>query len=213
MTQAILFDMDGTLFQTDLILEPALEATFEVLRKERQWQGETPIEKYREIMGVPLSVVWETLCPNHSLELRNKSNDIFQQQLITLISKHRGALYDGVEETLAFLSERYPLFIASNGYIEYLAAIVEAYQLQRFIQQTYSIQSIASGNKSELVELVKTEHQIQGGFVVGDRASDIQAAKDNHFTSIGVRFDFAQDSELQYADHVVDSFKDIVKVI
>ena len=30
---AIIFDMDGTLFQTNLILEPALEATFEQLQK------------------------------------------------------------------------------------------------------------------------------------------------------------------------------------
>jgi len=29
MYSAVIFDMDGTLFQTNLILEPALEATFE----------------------------------------------------------------------------------------------------------------------------------------------------------------------------------------
>lgn len=213
MTEAIIFDMDGTLFQTDLILEPALETTFEILRKEKQWVGKTPVEKYREIMGVPLPVVWETLCPNHSLEIREKSNEIFQQQLIIQIRENKGALYDGVEETLTLLSERYPLFIASNGQIEYLQAIIEEYKLHRFIQHTYSIQVIPSGNKSELVQLVKTENQIQGVFVVGDRASDIQAAKDNNLTAIGVRFDFAQENELQYADYVVDSFQDILQVI
>lgn len=213
MTEAIIFDMDGTLFQTDLILEPALETTFEILRKEKQWVGKTPVEKYREIMGVPLPVVWETLCPNHSLEIREKSNEIFQQQLIIQIRENKGALYDGVEETLTLLSELYPLFIASNGQIEYLQAIIEEYKLHRFIQHTYSIQVIPSGNKSELVQLVKTENQIQGVFVVGDRASDIQAAKDNNLTAIGVRFDFAQENELQYADYVVDSFQDILQVI
>ncbi len=33
MSKAIIFDMDGTLFQTNLILDPALEETFDVLRK------------------------------------------------------------------------------------------------------------------------------------------------------------------------------------
>ena len=51
MNKAFIFDMDGTLFQTNLILEPALDATFDVLRTNGLWQGETPIEKYREIMG------------------------------------------------------------------------------------------------------------------------------------------------------------------
>lgn len=37
MSRAIIFEMDGTLFQTNLILEPALEVTFDVLRKENLW--------------------------------------------------------------------------------------------------------------------------------------------------------------------------------
>ncbi len=51
MSKAIIFDMDGTLFQTNLILEPALEATFEVLRKENLWDKKTPIEQYRGNYG------------------------------------------------------------------------------------------------------------------------------------------------------------------
>lgn len=44
MTKAFIFDMDGTLFQTNLILEPALDATFDVLRTKGLWQGETPLK-------------------------------------------------------------------------------------------------------------------------------------------------------------------------
>lgn len=51
MNKAFIFDMDGTLFQTNLILEPALDATFDVLRTNGLWQGETPIEKYRDNGG------------------------------------------------------------------------------------------------------------------------------------------------------------------
>lgn len=114
MSKAIIFDMDGTLFQTNLILEPALEETFDVLRKENLWDIKTPIEQYRKIMGVPLPVVWETLCPNHSLEIREKSNEIFHKKLIELIKAQKGALYADVERTLNELSKKHPLFIASK---------------------------------------------------------------------------------------------------
>lgn len=160
MSKAIIFDMDGTLFQTNLILEPALEETFDVLRKESLWDTITPIEQYRGIMGVPLPVVWETLCPNHSLEIRVKSNEIFHKKLIELIQAQKGALYAEVERTLNELCKKYPLFIASNGQIEYLQAIVETYNLDRFIQNTYSIQLIKSGHKSDLVQMVKSKNQI-----------------------------------------------------
>ena len=213
MSTAIIFDMDGTLFQTNLILEPALEATFDVLRRENLWEGATPIDKYRDIMGATLPEVWKTLCPNHSAEKRERSNALFHEHLIELIRGYKGALYDQVEETLEQLSSKYPLYIASNGQVEYLRAIVEVYRLERFIENTYSIELIESGNKSELVELVKTENGITSGFVVGDRASDIRAAKDNCLTSIGVRFDFSQENELKQADHVVESFAGLLEII
>ncbi len=213
MHKAIILDMDGTLFQTNLILEPALEATFNVLRKEKLWNMKTPIEQYRKIMGVPLPVVWETLLPNHSIEVRKKSNDYFHNHLIDLIRGHQGALYDDVEITLNELSKKYPLFIASNGQIEYLQAIIETYNLERFIKHTYSIQLIKSGHKSDLVQMVKTENQIREGFVVGDRSSDISAAKDNDLIAIGVNFDFAQEVELKQADYVVNNFKEILELV
>ncbi|MFJ8071737.1 HAD hydrolase-like protein [Peribacillus sp. NPDC096447] len=213
MSKAIIFDMDGTLFQTNLILEPALEETFDVLRKENLWDTKTPIEQYREIMGVPLPVVWKTLCPNHSLEIRVKSNEIFHKKLIELIQAQKGALYADVERTLNELSKKYPLFIASNGQIEYLQAIVETYNLDRFIQNTYSIQLIRSGHKSDLVQMVKNKNQIGNGYVVGDRSSDISAAKDNELIAVGVNFDFAQEDELKQADFVVNNFKEILELV
>lgn len=213
MKKAVIFDMDGTLFKTDLILEPALEATFDVLRANNLWDGKTPIEQYRAIMGVPLPVVWETLCPNHSLDVRKNSNKIFQQKLMELIRAQTGALYEEVEDTLHKLSQMYPIFIASNGEIEYLQSIVETYQLDRFIQGTYSIQQVDSGNKSDLVNLVKETNQIEEGYVVGDRSSDINAAKDNSLIAIGVNFDFAQEEELKQADYVVNHFKEILDIV
>lgn len=213
MNSAVIFDMDGTLFQTNLILEPALEATFEQLRQKGQWTGITPIEKYRDIMGVPLPVVWETLCPEHSPQIREQSNQLFQLALIEQIKMGNGALYEGVKSTLTKLAQTQPLFIASNGQNDYLQAIAETYNLTKWIKGIYSIDLITSGNKSELVATVLKENDILNGFVVGDRSSDIQAALDNDLLSIGVRFDFAQEKELEKAEYVVSQFADILAII
>lgn len=213
MTQAIIFDMDGTLFQTNRILEPALEATFAHLRQEGLWQGKTPLEQYRAIMGVPLDVVWQTLCPQHTLQQQQKNNAYFQQALITQIENGIGALYENVELTLQQLAAHFPLYIASNGQVPYLQAIMKHYDLYRFINKIYSIDCVPSGNKSELVANLIRENTVTSGFVVGDRASDINAAKDNGLTSIGVRFDFAQEPELQQADYVVEQFEQLLSIV
>ena len=213
MQTAIIFDMDGTLFQTNLILEPALEQTFEHLRQNRLWSGATPIEKYRQIMGVPLNVVWENLCPQHSKEIQEQSNRYFQLALIEEIQRGNGALYPEVETTLQKLSELFPLFIASNGQTAYLQAITAHYRLDRWIKTVFSIDRIHTNNKSHLVELIIKEQQIYKGFVVGDRASDINAAIDNNLTAIAVNFDFAQLQEIQNAHFIVDQFSHIFEII
>lgn len=213
MNQGIIFDMDGTLFQTNKILEPALEGTFNVLREKRLWDGETPINKYREIMGVPLSVVWETLCPDFSQEERERSNELFQKKLNEMIRSKKGALYPHVSMTLHSLSSQYCLFIASNGHEEYLKTIVDTYELEKYFKKVYSIQLISSGNKAELVKKVVEENSLGKGWVVGDRLSDFQAAKDNGLISIGVNFDFAQEDELNQADIVIKDIKELTTLI
>ncbi len=217
MSFTMIFDMDGTLFQTDTILELSLEETFNYLRSRGLWVKQTPINEYREIMGVPLQVVWETLLPDHSNEIRAKANVIFQEKLIENINAGKGALYPNVEDILDHLkSNNYSLFIASNGLPEYLAAIVKYFKLDRWITETFSIQQIQSQNKTDLVNTIVTKYEIEKGAVIGDRLSDIHAAKFNGLIAIGCNFDFAQEDELVQADEIIDDMaqlKDIVAAL
>ncbi|MBS4174404.1 HAD hydrolase-like protein [Bacillus sp. FJAT-49736] len=214
MTYSIIFDMDGTLFQTDKILEISLEETFADLRKKGLWEKETPIKKYRDIMGVPLSVVWETLLPDHSMEVRSKANEFFHDQLIYTIQNGVGDLYPHVEELFTYLKNRnIPIYIASNGLPNYLEAIMKHYSLDNWVKEVFSIQQIESRDKTDLVHLVMKKYKIQRGAVVGDRLSDIKAAKANGLHAIGCRFDFAKEDELSFADTVIDDLMEIRGII
>lgn len=214
MSLSLIFDMDGTLFQTDKILEISLKETFNHLKNLGLWDKETPIETYRKIMGVPLPVVWETLLPNHSNEIREHSNEYFHKQLIKNINKGKGALYPSIEEVFNYLVENNcSIFIASNGQIEYLNAIVTFYNLDKWVTETFSIQQIQTQNKSDLVRTIIEKYQIEHGAVVGDRISDINAAKSNGFIAIGCNFDFAQEAELSFADMKIDSLVELISII
>lgn len=79
-----------------------------------------------------------------------------------------------------------------------------AYNLDNWVTETFSIQQIASLNKSELVHSIIKKHGITNAAVVGDRLSDINAAKDNGLVSIDCNFDFAKEDELSQADMVID---------
>ncbi|WP_027963698.1 HAD hydrolase-like protein [Halalkalibacillus halophilus] len=210
MNQAVIFDMDGTLFQTNQVLESALEETFEYLRKNGQWEGETPLKEYQNIMGVPLPEVWETLLPKQNKETQKKVDQLFLANLVKSIEKGKGALYSGTENLLKDLHDQgYDIFIASNGLVDYLDSIVSYYQLNRWVKGVYSIELISSNNKSDLVEKIIEENKVTSGAVVGDRLSDIRAAKDNGLVAIGCSFDFSKPEEMKKADYVITSLNEL----
>lgn len=214
MLQALIFDMDGTLFQTDKILELSLDDTFDHLRSLQLWNTITPIDKYREIMGVPLPKVWEALLPNHSNEVREQTDAYFLERLIENIKRGNGALYPNVKEVFSFIKENNcSVYIASNGLTEYLQAIVSYYDLDQWITETFSIEQIHSLNKGDLVKGILKRYDIKEAAVVGDRLSDINAAKDNGLIAIGCNFDFAQEDELAHADFVIDDLMELKGIL
>ncbi|WP_214813499.1 HAD hydrolase-like protein [Exiguobacterium sp. s196] len=214
MEHAVIFDMDGTLFRTDLILELALDETFDYLRSEEKWIGPTPIGQYRNIMGVPLPVVWKTLLPRHDEQTREEVDAYFLTRLIKNIENGNGALYPGVLELFEQLYQMgHSIFVASNGLVDYLQAIVTRYELDRWITETYSIQQIDTLDKGDLVAGIVKKYELQEGFVVGDRLSDISAARANGLISIGCRFDFAQEVELQEANYVVNHLAEVLDIV
>ncbi|WP_455330710.1 HAD hydrolase-like protein [Exiguobacterium profundum] len=214
MKHAVIFDMDGTLFRTDLILELALDETFDHLRSEEKWDGPTPIDEYRKIMGVPLPVVWKTLLPRHDEQTREEVDAYFLTRLIKNIENGNVALYPGVLELFEQLYQMgHSIFVASNGLVDYLQAIVTHYELDRWITATYSIQQIDTLDKADLVAGIVKKYEIQDGFVVGDRLSDISAARANGLISIGCRFDFAQETELKEADYIVNHLSEVLDIV
>ncbi|EOO21249.1 MULTISPECIES: HAD family hydrolase [Bacillus cereus group] len=214
MLQALIFDMDGTLFQTDKILELSLDDTFDHLRSLQLWDTITPIDKYREIMGVPLPKVWEALLPNHSNKVREQTDAYFLERLIENIKSGNGALYPNVKEVFSFIKENNcSIYIASNGLTEYLQAIVSYYDLDQWVTETFSIEQIHSLNKSDLVKSILKKYDIKEAAVVGDRFSDINAAKDNRLIAIGCNFDFAQEDELAHADLVIDDLMELKGIL
>ncbi|WP_459502596.1 HAD family hydrolase [Bacillus sp. C1] len=210
MLQALIFDMDGTLFQTDKILEISLDDTFNHLRSLNLWDTVTPIDKYREIMGVPLPKVWEALLPDHSNEVRKQTDTYFLERLVENIRSGKGALYPNVKEVFNYLKENNcSIYIASNGLTEYLQAIVSYYNLDHWVTETCSIEQIQTLDKGDLVKTIIQKYDIKKAAVVGDRLSDINAAKDNGLVAIGCNFDFAQEDELVQADFVINDLMEL----
>ena len=131
--------------------------------------------------------------PDHSVEERELTDKYFLERLLENIRLGNGALYPNVQDVFTYLKENNcTIYIASNGLIDYLEAIVSFYRLDQWVTETFSIEQIDSLNKSHLVRNIVQKYGITNGAVVGDRLSDINAAKESGLFAIGCNFDFAR---------------------
>jgi phosphoglycolate phosphatase len=214
MKKGIIFDMDGTLIQTELILEEALNHTLRELDSNGIKYVDNPIEKYQEIMGVALNVVWRRLLLKPSDEHVYMVNNHFQNALISCILSGKSSLYNGAEEALKDIKNKgYSIYIASNGDQKYLSAIYEKHGLQKYFSGVYSINEIETDNKADLVKYIMEKETVLPEFIIGDRLSDFMAGKSNNIKAIGCKFYFSKEAELLEANYVVDSLSELREII
>jgi phosphoglycolate phosphatase len=217
--KAIIFDLDGTLFQTEKVGVPAFRETFAQLRRDGLYQGELPTdEKIRSVFGMTHEEIWETLLPQSSDEVRHLADKLMLAKELELFEKGVGQCYPGVEETLnQLVAQGWTLFIASNGVGPYVRGALSSKGLISLFKGIYTAGDYETETKVDLVRICKETHGITHGFMVGDRSSDVRAGKENGLTVIGCRYadfpQFGKEDELQGADHTVSTFPELLIIV
>ena len=215
---AFIFDMDGTLFQTETLAVPAFHRTFERLVEQGLYTGSQPTEQQiQSSFGMTSNELWRHLLPDANKEVRKQADHWMLEEELHLLQQGKGALYPGVKSVLHQLSDAgWPLFIASNGMGPYVKGIIEIHGLRLLFKGVYTAGDYQTAAKEDLVKILMTEHQITGGYMVGDRSSDVRAGKMNGLTVIGCKYadfpQFSQEMELEGADFIIESFPDLLKI-
>ncbi|MGG4495257.1 HAD-IA family hydrolase [Brevibacillus reuszeri] len=212
---AILFDMDGTLFQTEKLSTPAFSRTFEQLKDKGLWDGRTPDEsEITNVLGMTIEQVWNKLLPGASDEAVHAADTFLLENEIQLIKERITDLYPGVKETLQTLhAQGHALFVASNGQEAYIDAICEEYGIKSLLTDLYSAGRFSTKSKNDLVAKLLSDYQIKQAVMVGDRHSDVEAGTTNGLITIGCDFGFAQPGELEGATIVITNFPQVLEIL
>lgn len=213
--QAIVFDMDGTLFQTESLLVPAYHKMFDELREEGLYAGETPpVELILESLGMLLAQIWKNVMPDAGEAAHRRADELLLRLEIEGLEEGGTLLYPGVIDTLKALKERgVRLFVASNGLEDYIHSIVVVHELKELFEGLYSAGGQGTATKVELLRLLLDNHGIEHAWMVGDRSSDVEAGKENGQTVIGCSYaGFGRGEELEGSDVIISRFEDILEL-
>lgn len=215
--QAMLFDLDGTLFQTEKLLLPAYEAAFETMRQEGSYTGETPPkERILGSLGMLLEHIWERVLPDADEQVRRRADELLLKEQKDRLARGEGvSFYPGVGQTLKALHERgIALYVASNGLEPYVRGVIEGGGLAGLFSGLYSAGEYGTRSKVDLVKLAMERHQLKSAWMVGDRSSDVEAGKSNGLYVVGCDYaQFGKQSELEGADAVIRSFPELLELL
>jgi len=210
---AMIFDIDGTLFKTESVLERAYYKTFAYLQENGLYRKQVPpIEKFYGALGKLLDEIWAEVLPGETEAVRQIASEKLHEYELEGLLQGKGELYGGVAETLKALHRQgIRLFVASNGLEEYVKEVVRSCGIAPYFQKVYSAGEYKTPSKVRLVEMIMEENRLNNAWMIGDRSSDVEAGKANGLVVIGCDYaDFKSDGELDRADAVITDFRQLL---
>lgn len=174
----IIFDLDGTLFQTKCCVTSA----FYRLSKELGiaiTEEEITMEIGKKTYDFLKSLLPESINPN---DVRERFREIEREE----VQKH-GKLFPNTEKVLKKLkNDGHSLYICSAGSYEYVELVLSKTKIADLFNQIFSANSDKS--KSDIIrEIINSNSR---AVVIGDTKSDVDAAEINKIPSIASLFGY-----------------------
>lgn len=185
MKKAILFDLDGTLWDSSkevalswsLALEP-----YSIAVTQQQVQS---------VMGKTLPEIAALLFPDRSEEERRQLLCECSKAEEAYLRAHGATLFPDLEATLNTLSQQYDLAIVSNCQEGYIEAFLDYYGFWKYVQDTENA-GRTGRSKGENIRLVMLRNGYTQAIYVGDTQKDCDAAEYAHIPFVHASYGFGQ---------------------
>lgn len=196
----VIFDFDGTIHKTELVYKPALYKTL----------GELGIDPnsldYRKYIGMSPKACWDDILNDDS----NKDHLIkLNGRRIRENLEKTGQLYENAYKTLAYLKEKYDLYILSKCLRAYMDEARRVYGLDKYFTRYLVGEDFDFIDKYEILRQSLEDDYI----MVGDRKEDILAGYKNNQKSVFASYGYGKPEEGRLADYKIDDICQLMEIL
>lgn len=205
-TQALIFDLDGTLWDTAQACAVGWNRALKQLQL--PYPEASPADLGR-CMGKTAAEIREMFFPDLPLEESVRIlAECFQEELAA-IRELGGNLYPGVAETLPKLARLYPLYLVSNCDPPYLDAFRQTTTLSRFFFDM-ECHGATGLSKGENICLIMERNQLDSAVYIGDTHGDHEGAEMAAIPFIHARYGFG---EAPACEHRIAHFAELLELL
>ena len=204
-TGHVIFDLDGTLYDTEKVSVEALQTALSKFNI-----SDVTDDEIRGQFGEVTDTIVRNLVPDMGEKFYMSLKEEIKYQEEKLIPK-KGELYEGIEDMLDELEKNgYDLSICSNGRKKYITIVLETTDIEDYF--THIRGNVPGKSKADQLGSLLDELNTKTVVMVGDRYHDIEAAKKVGVPSIGVAYGFGRE-EVESADHIAEDPMDIYEIV
>ncbi len=211
MKKGIIFDMDGTLWDS---AEGVAKSWMEVLVEEYPELPEITEDDIQAVMGKTMDVIARLLFPTLTEEKQMEVLDKCCIRENDYLAEHGGVLYPELENTLAKLQKDYNLYIVSNCQSGYIEAFLQHYDFEKYFEdiECYGNNEFSKG---ENIKLIVERNNLDKAVYVGDIQGDYEATMEAGLPFIHAAYGFGTISAdvpaIQKFSDLPETVKEILK--
>ena len=205
--EAILFDLDGTLWDS---ADGVLKTWNMVIAKHPECnRGLLTEEELAGYFGLPMKEIANRMF-SHSTE---EEKEVLMEECCKLenkyLAEHGGILFPKLAETLEILHKEYKLFIVSNCQSGYIESFIKAHKMEAYFDdiQCWGDNMVPKGENNKLI---MQRNGITRAVYVGDTSGDEQSARVAGIPFIFAAYGFG---EAVKPDYTINAFEELPAVM
>ena len=206
--KGIIFDVDGTLWDST---EMVAVAWNKVIKDEGIEHKELEEKDLKKEFGKPMEAIGESLFPEMPKDEMMKLMEKMLKYENGLVASGPCVIFEGVQETIKKLSEKYPLYIVSNCQDGYIEAFIKAHKLEKYFSDTECWGRTRAPKAVSNRTLIE-RNNLSNPVYVGDTAGDASAAREAEIDFIYAEYGFGEVEPSLYVG-VIDSFKELKDIL
>lgn len=202
---AIIFDLDGTLWST---IDSCVKSLANIKDKYKEITQDITADKVMSCMGLSFDDIVEIYYGYINKEKATiYAKEAFDNNIKNLL-KNGGTLYPKLEKTIKELSKRYKLCIVSNCIEGYIESFLKTSNLENYFCD-YECNGKTNLIKGENIKLIMERNNIKTAVYVGDTISDKEASDYAEIPFVYSSYGFGKVEEYDYK---IDTINDLVKI-
>ena len=212
---AVVFDLDGTLIATDRFwIESAERGTRRALAALGHERRMPSPQQWLSLVGLPLDVGFRSLFPDLPEPARMAVLRACVEEEYALLRSGGVPVMDGARAVVEHLSARgLALGIASNCQQDYLDHMLDGLDLRELVRAAYCRESAGIASKGDMLACLLEDFGTRSAVMVGDRATDRDAAWENGLPHVHCAFGFAQGDESVEAEGRIRALEELVPML